>query len=138
MLLMRSGCYEESQSDCLSENPPGVFMQSALVKLQRKGQMVIPRSLREQAGLAEGALLEVSLVKGGRFLLTPQFTLARDVFADPKKNHKALLRELAAAVADVRKEAKATGLDKLSGRAIRAMIVARRTAPKKADKRAAR
>ena len=32
-------------------------MSTVFVKLQRKGQMVIPRSLREGAGISEGTLL---------------------------------------------------------------------------------
>ena len=52
-------------------------MPEALVKLQRKGQMVIPRSLREEVGIAEGTLMKVAVVKGGRFLLTPQITVDR-------------------------------------------------------------
>jgi len=46
-------------------------MDSTLIKLQRKGQMVIPRSLREQVGVSEGTLMEVAVVEGGRFLITP-------------------------------------------------------------------
>jgi len=46
-------------------------MPEAMIKLQRKGQMVIPRALREQAGVAEGTLMKVALLEGGQFLLTP-------------------------------------------------------------------
>ena len=42
-------------------------MSQALVKLQRKGQMVIPRSLRDEAGVAEGTLMKVDVVKDGSF-----------------------------------------------------------------------
>ena len=67
---------------------------STLVKLQRKGQMVIPRALREQAGIPEGTLLQVSL-EGGNILVTPQVTINRTIVNAPGKNSKALLRELA-------------------------------------------
>ena len=54
-------------------------MSNALVKLQRKGQMVIPRSLREEVGVTEGTLMNISVVKGGQFLLTPQLTINRAI-----------------------------------------------------------
>src|SRR5258708_26992797 len=56
-----------------------ILMSQALVKLQRKGQMVIPRSLREEAGVAEGTLMKVAVIEGGQFLVTPQLTIARSV-----------------------------------------------------------
>ena len=41
----------------------GLRSKTSLVKLQRKGQMVIPRSLREEAGVSEGTLI---VVEGGK------------------------------------------------------------------------
>ena len=38
-------------------------MSSVLVKLQRKGQMVIPRNLRDEAGVSEGTLMKVVVVR---------------------------------------------------------------------------
>lgn len=97
-------------------------MSQNLVKLQRKGQMVIPRSLREAAGISEGTLMKVAVVEGGRILLTPQFTVDRAIVADPSKNRKQLLRELAQTVAEIRQEAKEKGLDKMPAREIRAAV----------------
>src|SRR5881394_3067761 len=93
------------------------FMSQALVKLQRKGQMVIPRSLREEAGVAEGTLMKVSVVEGRRFLITPQFTVDRSIVAAPK-NRKQALRELAQVVDEIRQEAKEKGLRKMPKREI--------------------
>jgi AbrB family looped-hinge helix DNA binding protein len=101
-------------------------MNTALIKLQRKGQMVIPRSLREQVGVSEGALMEVSVVEGGRLLITPQLTIDRAIVSDPKKSRKQALRDLSAVVAGIRQEAKANRLDKLSMKQINAEVEAHR------------
>jgi len=68
--------------------------------------MVIPRSLREEAGVTEGTLMKVSVVEGGRFLVTRQLTVDRNLVDAPPKNRKRALRELAHVVAGIRKEAK--------------------------------
>src|SRR5437764_5941480 len=107
-------------------------MSQALVKLQRKGQMVIPRSLREEVGIAEGTLMKVAVVKGGRFLLTPQITIDRSAVS-PKKR-KQLLQDLAQTVAEIRREAKEKGIDKMSMREINAAVSATRSARKKTIK----
>jgi len=100
-------------------------MSQTLVKLQRKGQMVIPRSLREEAGISEGTLLKVDVVKGGRFLLTPQLTITRP--SAKGQSRKQILRELAAAVEELRQDAKTKGIDKMSmGEINRAVAAARR------------
>jgi AbrB family looped-hinge helix DNA binding protein len=117
---------------------PGIqmFMSNALVKLQRKGQMVIPRSLREEAGVAEGTLLKVAVVKGGQFLVTPQFTIDRSVIADRHKDSKQAFRELAQVVAEIRQEAKEKGIDKMPMSEINAAVAAARKAlQKKTSKR---
>jgi len=44
-----------------------MFMSYALVKLQRKGQMVIPRSLREEVGILERTLMKVAVIEGANF-----------------------------------------------------------------------
>jgi bifunctional DNA-binding transcriptional regulator/antitoxin component of YhaV-PrlF toxin-antitoxin module len=111
-------------------------MSAALVKLQRKGQMVIPRSLREEAGVVEGILMKVAVVNGGRFLVTPQVSIDRAIVANPRKTRKQVLRELAATVAELRREAKAKGLDKLSMREIDATVAAARRAHETAKQRA--
>jgi AbrB family looped-hinge helix DNA binding protein len=101
-------------------------MNTALIKLQRKGQMVIPRSLREQVGVSEGALMEVSVIEGGRLLITPQLTIDRAIVSDPKKSREQVLLDLSAVVAGIRQEAKAIGLDKLTMKEIGAEVEANR------------
>jgi AbrB family looped-hinge helix DNA binding protein len=113
-------------------------MPSALIKLQRKGQMVIPRSLREEAGVSEGTLMKVAVVKGGRFLLTPQFTIDRPIISSRRKDRKEAFRELARIVAEIRAEAKEKGLDKMPMSEINAAVAAARRAQKKTVKRPAR
>jgi AbrB family looped-hinge helix DNA binding protein len=114
-------------------------MSNALVKLQRKGQMVIPRSLREEAGVAEGTLMKVAVIKGGQFLVTPQFTINRSVIADRQsKDRKQVLRELAQVVTEIRQEAKEKGLDKMPMREINAAVAATRRDQKKTSKRPAK
>lgn len=110
-------------------------MSNALVKLQRKGQMVIPRSLREEAGISEGTLMKVTVVEGGQFLLTPQLTISRAIVTAPAKNRKALLKELAAAVAELRQEAKDKGIDKMPMSEINRAVAAARRDLRKTTKR---
>jgi len=110
-------------------------MPDALVKLQRKGQMVIPRSLREAAGVAEGTLMKVAVVEGGQFLLTPQLTINRSVVTGAGKNRRQALRELAQTVAEIRQEAKAKGIDKMPMSEIRAAVTAVRRDLRKTSKR---
>ncbi len=111
---------------------------STLVKLQKKGQMVIPRSVRERAGLSEGTLLDVSLVNGGNILLTPQVTINRAVVTARPKNRKEALRELAKVVAEIRQEAKEKGLDKMPMSEINRAVAAMRRDMKKTGKQTAR
>src|ERR1700738_335844 len=94
-----------------------------LVKIQKKGQVVIPRSLREQVGVAEGDLMEIEVVEGSRFLFTPKVTINRGLVTG-KKNPKPVLADLAAVVEDLRPEAKAKGLDKMTMREINAEVEA--------------
>jgi AbrB family looped-hinge helix DNA binding protein len=105
-----------------------------LVKIQKKGQVVIPRSLREQVGVAEGDLMEIEVVEGGRFLFTPKVMINRGLVTG-KKNRKPVLADLAAVVEDLRQEAKAKGLDKMTMREINAEVEAyRRQQPKNRTK----
>ena len=113
-------------------------MSQALVKLQRKGQMVIPRILREEAGVSEGTLMKVAVVEGGQFLITPQLTINRAIVTSPQKNHKQLLRELAQTVAELRQEAKEKGLDKLPKSEINRAVAGARREGKKTIKRPAK
>jgi AbrB family looped-hinge helix DNA binding protein len=110
-------------------------MSHALVKLQRKGQMVIPRSLREAMGVTEGALMKVAVVEGRQLLVTPQLTIDRAIVEGPRKNRKAVLRELAAAVKELRQDAKAKGIDKMPMSEINRAVAAARRDLKKSGKR---
>jgi len=98
--------------------------------------MVIPRSLREEAGVVEGTLMKVAVVNGGQFLVTPQFSIDRAIVTNLRKTRKQVLRELAATVAGLRREAKAKGLDRLSVREINATVAAARRAYKSTRPRA--
>ena len=98
--------------------------------------MVIPRLLREEAGIAEGTLMKVAVIEGGQFLVTPQVTIARNVLTDHKsQGRKHTLRQLAQVVAELRQEAKEKGLDKMPKREISAAVSAARRDLKKSRKR---
>ena len=99
--------------------------------------MVIPRSLRERAGLSEGTLLDVTLVKGGNILLTPQLTINRAIVTS-RRNRKEILRELAATVAEIRQEAKEKGIDKMPMSEINRAVAAARRDLKKTSKQPAK
>ncbi len=87
--------------------------------------MVIPRSLRDEAGVGEGTFLKVAVVEGGQILLTPQFPIKRSIVADrPKGNRKKVLQELARTMAALQSEAKEKGLDKMSKRQINTAVTA--------------
>jgi AbrB family looped-hinge helix DNA binding protein len=100
--------------------------------------MVIPRSLRERAGISEGTLLDVTLVKGGNILLTPQLTINRAIVTARAKNRKQSFRELAQLVAEIRQEAKEKGLDKMPMSEINRAVAAARRDLKKAREQAAK
>ena len=102
--------------------------------------MVIPRSLREEAGVSEGTLMKVAVVKGGQILLTPQFTIDRPKISDRGKDRKQVFRELAQIVAEIRQEAKEKGLDKMPMSEINAAVAAARSSAlkKKTTKRPAK
>jgi antitoxin component of MazEF toxin-antitoxin module len=97
--------------------------------------MVIPRSLREEAGVAEGTLMKVSVVKGGQFLVTPQLTIDRSAVAHGRKDRKQVLRELVQVVAELRQESKQKGLATMSSKEINRAVAAARRDLKKAGKR---
>ena len=108
-------------------------MSSVLVKLQRKGQMVIPRSLREEAGVSEGTLMKVAVLEGGQLLITPQVTIARSV-VHGRKDRKQAFRDLAQVVAELRQESKEKGLDTMSKAEINRAVAAARRDLKKSSK----
>ena len=100
--------------------------------------MVIPRSLREEAGVAEGTLMKVAVVKGGQFLVTPQFTIDRSVVTHGRKDRKQVFRDLAQVVDELRQEAKAKSLDTMSMKEINRAVSAARRDPKKISKHPAK
>ncbi len=106
-------------------------MSHSIVRLQRKGQMVIPRALREEAGIPEGTLLKLAVVNGCQILLTPQLTIDRSIVSHaPSKSRKQSLRELVAVVDELRQEAKEKGLDKMPKREINVVVKAARSVVK--------
>ena len=96
--------------------------------------MVIPRSLREEAGVSEGTLMKVAVVKGGQFLVTPQLTIDRPA-ADRRKGRNQVLHELTQILAEIRQEAKEKGLDEMPMSEINAAVAAVRRARKTTGKR---
>ena len=50
-----------------------------LVKIHRKGQMTLPSRLRSAIGVAEGDLVEASVLKG-KIILTPKTVIDRSTF----------------------------------------------------------
>ncbi len=112
-------------------------MSHVLVKLQKKGTMVLPRRLREMAGLTEGTLMKVDVLEGPRFLVTPQVA-DRDLVTSKPKNRKEAFRELAQVVAELRQEAKEKGINKMTKQEIHAAVAAMRRDLKKTSKRSAK
>jgi bifunctional DNA-binding transcriptional regulator/antitoxin component of YhaV-PrlF toxin-antitoxin module len=100
--------------------------------------MVIPRSLRERAGIPEGTLLDVTLVEGGSILLTPQLTINRAIVTASPTNRKQAFRELARVVAEIRQEAKGKGLDTMPMKEINKAVAATRRDLKKTNKHPAK
>jgi antitoxin PrlF len=59
----------------------------ATVTLTSKGQLTIPRQLRDALGLAPGARLQASIDRNGRLVLVPSKYEPEDLFRDrPKVN----------------------------------------------------
>jgi antitoxin component of MazEF toxin-antitoxin module len=92
--------------------------------------MVIPRALREEAGVSEGTLIKVAVVEGGKLLLTPQFTIDRPKLTR-RKPRQEVFRELARVVAEIRQEAKEKGIDKMPMSEINRAVAAARVELKK-------
>ncbi len=96
--------------------------------------MVIPRSLRDQVGVSAGTLLKVAIVKGGQFLITPQSSTDRPSIASRAKDRNRTFQDLREVVSELRQEAKAKGIDKMSKAEInRAVAAARRDLKKAAN-----
>ena len=88
--------------------------------------------------MAEGTLMKVAVVKGGQFLLTPQFTIDRSVVTHGRKDGKQALRDLAQIVTELRQEAKEKGLDAMPMKEINRAVAAARRDLKKNTKRPAK
>lgn len=99
--------------------------------------MVLPRSLREEAGVAEGTLMKVDW-KNGQFCIIPQFTIDRPVVSQQRQNRKQILSDLAAAVDELRQDAKEKGLANLPMSEINQAVTAMRRDLKKNSKRPAK
>ena len=97
---------------------------------------MIPRSLREEAGVAEGTLMKVSVIEGGRLLMTPQVTVDRPILE--AKTRKAAFRELAQVLTELRQEAEEKGVHKMTKREINLAVTAARRDLKKSGKRSGR
>ncbi len=97
--------------------------------------MVLPRRLRELAGVTEGTRLKIEVLEGPRFLMTPQLTIDRARVEDPRKNRKQILRDLAAAVTKLRQDAKEKGIDKTPMSEINRAVAGARRALQKSGKR---
>jgi antitoxin component of MazEF toxin-antitoxin module len=100
--------------------------------------MVIPRNLRDEAGVSEGTLLRIAVVEGGRFLVTPQVSIDRSIVTNSDKSKKQLFRDLAQVVSELRQEAKEKGLDTMSKKEIGRAVAATRRDLKKNSKRPAK
>ena len=100
--------------------------------------MVIPRSLRDQAGVSEGTLMKVAVVKDGQFLITPQVSIDRSIVASGSKDRKQAFEELREVVAEIRQEAKEKGIDKMSTKDINRAVASARRDMKKAINKPAR
>ena len=98
--------------------------------------MVLPRRLREMAGLAEGTIMKIDVLEGPRFLVTPQLTIDRDLVTTKPKNREQALIELGKVVDEIRQEAKEKGLDKMSKAEINRAVAAMRRDLKKTSKQA--
>jgi AbrB family looped-hinge helix DNA binding protein len=54
-------------------------MSTSLVRVQHKGQVTIPSRLRQQAGIAEGDMVE-AIFQRGHIVLKPQLVIYRSTF----------------------------------------------------------
>ncbi len=77
-----------------------------LVRIQRKGQVALPRRLRSAVGLSEGDLVEASL-QSGRIILTPKLVIDRSRFATADdeytpKERRIIKARLAKGLKDIR------------------------------------
>ena len=66
---------------------------TTLVKVQRKGQVTIPTHLRQQAGIAEGDVVE-AIYKRGHIVLTPQLVIDRTTFPNANDEYTPAQRKV--------------------------------------------
>lgn len=62
----------------------------ATVTLTSKGQLTIPRQLRDALGLTPGARLQASIDRNGRLVLVPSKYEPEDLFRNRPKVHRAM------------------------------------------------
>lgn len=108
--------------------------QEALVKLQSKGQMVIPQALRKVARVPEGCVMKVRVVKDGQFLVTAQAPIDKPAATAARGGRTEALREFGKLVAEIQQEAVEKGLDKMTMAEINAIVADVRGKRKKAAK----
>ena len=81
-------------------------MSTTLVKVQHKGQVTIPSRLRQQAGIAEGDIVEASFQRG-QIVLTPKAVIDRAAFPNADAEYTpAQRRVINASLAKADKEIK--------------------------------
>jgi AbrB family looped-hinge helix DNA binding protein len=61
-------------------------MSTTLVKVQHKGQVTIPSRLRQQAGIAEGDIVEATFQRG-HIILTPKVVIDRSAFSNADEEY---------------------------------------------------
>jgi antitoxin PrlF len=72
----------------------------ATVTLTSKGQLTIPRQLRDALGLTPGARLQASIDRNGRLVLVPSKYEPEDLFQDrPKVNRVMTIDDMDRAIA---------------------------------------
>jgi AbrB family looped-hinge helix DNA binding protein len=69
------------------------------VTLTSKGQLTLPRPLRDALGLAPGARLQASIDRRGRLVLVPSKYEPEDLFLRPKVNRCLSLEQMEEAIA---------------------------------------
>jgi AbrB family looped-hinge helix DNA binding protein len=72
-------CYPTGSSRIFRISVNHRTLSNALVKVQPKGQMTIPRRVRSAVGLIDGDLVEVRAI-GKRIIVTPQLVIDRSKF----------------------------------------------------------
>lgn len=100
-------------------------MPNALIKVQKEGQLVLPKNLRDRAGIAEGDLLEVTM-RGSEVVLTPKsIVTAGPLKREPNQGRKQQLEferrlraSAPASLGQVWASSKARGTDKITMREI--------------------